>query len=233
LPVTVKPYERIMAMGRSLHSAAELIAAINSGVKEDKVSEPQRKIMLRDMSIILDKLNRPGLGHHSGLLVFSKEALLTIQNNYVTIHYSDMYGPEWVLTDEVTFNKRGDRHSFEDYPGYIRYHTKGEIELQYWFENGKRHRNGDEPAYVEYFADGKIYCEMWYAQGNMSRGGDKPAYIKYYYNGQVAKEAWKDEGAPHRDSGGPAVIEYRENGEVTSKEWFEYGEQIAFVKNDD
>lgn len=218
-------------MGRDLHSAAELISAVNSGLEEGVIFESQRKVLLRDMSMILDKINRPGLAGHSDLHVFFKGPLLTIQNSYVAIHYSDMYAPGWTLNDEVTYRKDETRHSFEDYPGYIRYDTKGGIELQYWFENGKRHRNGDKPACIEYFTNGKVYCEMWYNQGDISRGHDKPAYIKYYYNGQIAKEAWKDKGTPHRDSGGPAVVEYRENGEIASKEWFEYGEQIAFVAN--
>ncbi len=200
-------------------SAADFLSIIEDSLIRKEISEPQRKLLLRDMAGILDTLrevnNSPGdmtiksmtikSIHPVGLVLHSPRYRRNYENG-------KLLSEEWFSREYAAYSRDGDK------PVAKFYYNNGNVEKEIWRANGMLHRDGDKPAIISYYTDGKVKHKKWATEGNTNRDGDEPAFIEYYESGIVMSEEWMVRGLLSRENDKPAVIEYFRDGAIKNQE---------------
>ena len=166
------------------YTAAEFITLIEERFASNKINTTGRKILLRDISSLLENIES------------NKDITISNNSSTLSLHtagYSREYfqngkikSEDWFLNDK--------RHRDGGKPARIAYYESGETEYEEWFLNDKQHRDGGKPAIIDYYENGQVSYEGWHLNSGWHRDGGKPARIFYHENGQILSEEWWFDG---------------------------------------
>ncbi len=149
-------------MSHTEYTTADFISGIEEAIMEDKVLELGRKVLLRDMSDIVDKINEQYIGGPVNIYFpdFFKYRTAIISSGYVRTYYITgvIAIEEW--TNEKGLSRRNDK------PALIEYYENGKIQSEGWHLHGLQHRENNLPALVSYNNDGLIINEQYWVNGS-------------------------------------------------------------------
>ncbi len=197
-------------------SAANFITKAEEALENNRISLQDYKILLRDMSDILNKAHENGTPSRRIIFNNNYEGRLKVESEMYTRVYSANYSLQRETFRGINemLNRSGDK------PAAISYHENGQVHIEHWYRDEELHRDGGKPAKIAYFENGKPYLEEWVKEGKTHRDGDEPAVINYYNNGKVKNQQWLKEGLKFRADDKPAHIKYYEDGKLWGEVWF-------------
>ncbi len=198
------------------------LSTLDELVDKEEISFTDRKILVNDMSDILDKINRnrTATTFDVSLTIWLRRGLLYLR----TVNYRRIYDKHRHLVAEETAKRpEYGTYVYNDEPSIVRYSCSGKIKTHQWWMADRLHRDNDKPASIIWHENGQLDAEEWYRYDIKHRDNDQPAYITYYESGKVKSKQWLAEGKSHRDNDKPAVINYYENGQLATEIWFEHG----------
>lgn len=204
---------------------ADFIAQVETELAENRITEYERKTLLKDMPDIINKMNEKYTnGSDLSIRAFPKVDILEIKDSY----YLRLYDIRVTLrvTYEHWYDDKGVGHRDNDKPASIHYALSGDVSEESWVLHGEDDRTGDKPTKVTY-QHGRVASQEWAVGEIFHRDGDKPAFITYDTSGSVSVEAWYKRGALHRDGNKPAWVMYSNNGVAGSERYFVNGNEIT------
>ncbi len=206
-------------MSDIFYNAATLLSEIDSHFEQGTISNDSRKMLLDDLSTILDRFNEGKSDEN--LRIEQEEEVLSISNSRYERTY---YAPPNTLRIEHFYNSSGELHRDDNKPARIAYTTKGNIISEEWFQEDVLVRADGKPAMVFYNENSTVSIEQWFENNLHDREDDKPSLIMYNNEGTAkVLEQWHSEGRRHRDDDKPAHISYSSDGRVSKEIWYHNG----------
>jgi len=141
-------------------TAADFISRVETAVKNGRVSEKGRKIFLRDMSDIIEKINENYMANSSVNTVFLEHNAFVVSFGYIRGYYKT-----GVIASEEWNDQEGAQNRGGDKPAVINYYTNGKIKSEEWFSSGDEHRDNGLPAAIFYRPDGTVMREEHWVDG--------------------------------------------------------------------
>lgn len=156
-------------MSRNNYTAAEFMSDLETAISENRVSKLGRRVLLRDMSDIVDKINET---HRSGQVDIAFPSSFEYKSSILSSGYIRKYYNTGVIASEEWNDAEGLSRQ-NDKPALIEYYEDGNIRNEEWFMHGFQHSDNGAPAAVFYHNNGTIIREEYWHNGYQRRYADE------------------------------------------------------------
>ncbi len=199
------------------YQAADFIYLVESNFRINAISADERKILLRDISDIVEKLNENS--NAKKVLIRGEKPFSSSLYVYNGI-YRRTYKEGHLVSDNYFEEGTNEPGRDNDKPAITTYHKNRNIEKEVWYSHNRINRSGDEPAILEYYLNGKLKLKQWRIFGEIHRETNGPVSLEYYENGNLKYIQHNTKGFTEVEKfTKPARVFYKENGTVDREEY--------------